>query len=369
MTANAFSGQRLAIARDLRLLTKKQLAEQVGVTPGAISHYEGGGCKPEESVMLRLCTALHVPVGFLLAEDNLPEVPEVSFFWRSRVSTRASARHYVTSRHLLFHEFVSHLRKYVRLPALNLPKLDDGVKVDPRTAAIAIRRSWGLGDGPIPNMVDLLERNGVWIHLLGGEVTSDIDAFSVRHDGGATIFLNPAKQDAYRSRFDAAHELGHLIMHEQRDEIESRAQEREADMFAGEFLVPSHIWRRECPRSSNPWHFHACKERWKVSASCLILQGHLLEAVNDRQYQSLQVRLSQLGWRRGEPGMAEVSHEQPRLIALCLDALGRTGITLDQIAATLKYPSWLIRELAGVNINSVSVPVGPGNVIPFRRPQ
>jgi hypothetical protein len=81
----------------------------------------------------------------------------------------------------------------------------------PDTAALYLRQNWGLGERPIPNMLKLLEAKGVRVFSLA-ENTKAVDAFSVWRNGLPYVFLNIAKS-AERSRFDASHELGHLVMH------------------------------------------------------------------------------------------------------------------------------------------------------------
>jgi hypothetical protein len=117
------------------------------------------------------------------------------------------------------------------MPSPDLPELRSE---DPGSAAASIRRHWGLGFRPIPNLIRLMESKGVRVFTLSEG--KNVDAFSFWRDGTPFIFLNTLKS-AERSRFDAAHELGHLLMHSH-GYPEGREVEKEADSFASHLLMP-----------------------------------------------------------------------------------------------------------------------------------
>ena len=61
------------------------------------------------------------------------------------------------------------------------------------------------------------------------------------------MFLNTFKS-AERSRFDAAHELAHLILHKH-GAPNGQEAEKQADTFAGSFLMPRASVLASAPRS------------------------------------------------------------------------------------------------------------------------
>jgi Zn-dependent peptidase ImmA (M78 family) len=91
-----------------------------------------------------------------------------------------------------------------------VPQVDPAVQ-DPEATAELVRVEWGLGHAPAPNMVHLLELQGVRV-CSQAEECREVDAFSYWYDGTPCVCLNTTKA-AERGRFDAAHELGHLILH------------------------------------------------------------------------------------------------------------------------------------------------------------
>ena len=75
-----------------------------------------------------------------------------------------------------------------------------------------MRSEWGLDDEPIDDIVRELERHGAVVARL--RLTEDgIDAFSWPGLERPTVILGVDKDDHARSRFDAALELGHVVMH------------------------------------------------------------------------------------------------------------------------------------------------------------
>ena len=92
-------------------------------------------------------------------------------------------------------------------------------------------------------MVSLLENKGVLVCRL---VIPDekAEAFSFWNGNKALVFLSSEKTSCSRARFDAAHELGHLILHrwagleDLEDKKILKRIEHEANLFAGAFLLP-----------------------------------------------------------------------------------------------------------------------------------
>jgi hypothetical protein len=95
---------------------------------------------------------------------------------------------------------------------------------------------WSLGDKPIESMVRLLESKGVRVFSLPGDVVA-ADTFSMWHQDRPYVLLNRRKIET-QLRFDAARELGHLLLHV--PATGRQAQER-ATNFASAFLMPMEI--------------------------------------------------------------------------------------------------------------------------------
>lgn len=155
-----------------------------------------------------------------------------------------------------------------------------------------------------------------------------LDAFSiwVTNSVEQPIIAITAGKPADRLRFSIAHEVGHLVMH-QSIKAKLTTIEKDANNFAGEFLLPEVAMRRELVAPVTLSRIAALKLRWGASMQFLIYRAHELEIISDRQYSYLFERMSALNWRTKEPGelepetplayrkMIELSFEDPEMFA------------------------------------------------------
>ena len=216
------------------------------------------------------------------------------------------------------------------LPEVRVPDLREEVASDAAAAARILRDEWDVGHGPIPRLVALLETHGVRVFSLTDDVT-DVDAFSFWHHGSPFVVLNQQKSGE-RGRFDGAHELGHLTLHQQID-FSRKDLEREADVFAAEFLVPGESLLSQLPSVITLDTVMELKEHWRVSAMAMVKRLKDVSALSEWVYRSMCVRLSSQGYRAGERGGIdrEVSSIWPEILV----ELEREGGGIAQIADAL----------------------------------
>lgn len=187
------------------------------------------------------------------------------------------------------------------LPSIDIPDLSE---LTPENAAIAIRAYWHLGETAILNMIALLESHGARVFSVS-EVSDTIDAFSFWSDerSRAFVFLTTSKS-AERRRMDAAHELGHLVLHRKTDLTgkQSRTIETEADRFASSLLMPESAFRSALGSGCSLGALKQAKQYWGTSLASTIYRAHQLNMISDWKYHDLFKNISKLGYRRGEPG-------------------------------------------------------------------
>ncbi|TDC00176.1 ImmA/IrrE family metallo-endopeptidase [Micromonospora fluostatini] len=233
--------------------------------------------------------------------------------------------------------------RQLRLPELRLPQLDwpePARAEDVRTVAAAARAEFGFDDGPVPHMVRLLEAHGVIVLSLP-DASERVDAFSHWYGQRPFVFLNPAKNDKARSRMDAAHELGHLLLHHDA-EPGSQLLEREATAFASEFLAPSTTLAGELPARLDFDRLHELKRRWGISLKALVYRGHDLGIYRDHTYRRGMSLLAQ--WGHPEPGDLG-PREQPSLLGRAVDLLNQQHTTIEDLAAQAGLPATLARAV------------------------
>lgn len=290
-----FNPSRLVLARKRRGLSKIALADLAKIGLRSVVYYESGKFNPSDETAKLLASALQFPVQFFY-EDDVEEINVEATSFRSLSKMTASQRDSAIAMGTLATTVCRWIEKRFELPVPDVPSLRN---FDPETAASVLRHEWGLGERPIKNVVHLLEAHGVRVFSLPIDSVA-IDAFSVWHQGTPFVFLNPMKSGE-RGRTDAAHELGHLTLHEH-GVSRDRQAEAEADLFAASFLMPTADVIAHTPRALSVNTIHKLKKRWRVSAIALVHRLKALNLITEWQYRRFCLELSQTGYRSREEG-------------------------------------------------------------------
>ncbi|MGO9319186.1 MAG: XRE family transcriptional regulator [Solirubrobacteraceae bacterium] len=323
-----FTPSRLALARRRRGLTKKRVAELIDLTTRSVVGFEAGEITPTPLTIARMADVLDFPVSFFEAAD-LEEISGDAASFRALSKMTAAQRHAaLAAGELAFalHDWVS---ERFRLPETSVPRLGPGV--DPETAAQVVRAEWGLGEKPAPNMIHLLESHGIRVFSLAQEC-HEVDAFSLWRRAQPFVFLNTEKSGEH-SRFDAAHELGHLVLHWHHELPQGKQAEKEAHAFASAFLMPAASLAPLAPRSPSLQHLIQIKKPWKVSVAALAHRLHALGGLTDWHYRTLCVEMSSRGYRTKEP--SPIHRETSQILNKVFAALRREGVTKADIAREL----------------------------------
>lgn len=323
-------GQRIKQGRILRGLSQEQLGKKVGVTRQAISNCEKDNINLSTTNLLKLSETLDLPLSFFYKipkEDNSDNI----IFFRSKDIPKKTKEQLREEINIFDKEIVKYFEKFVKLPSINLPDLSDileGESYNYRKETIMdickrIREHWGIGNKPIDNLAYLLQVNGFIIsrQYINQDKT---DAFSQNIDDKKYIFISGNKECAVRSRFDLAHELGHLVLHNNidKDDFEEKIIEKDADSFASELLYPSEIFLEDIQDYSLGFErFIELKEKWKVSIQLLVRKCKDLKVISDEKYIYFQKRISFNRWRKNEPLDNRIVSEKPRLFEDVIELL------------------------------------------------
>ncbi len=342
-----FNGERLTQARHRRGLTKVALAGEVGLTARRISTYENQGEAPPDSTLTALAESLHFPVSFFMLSAPTELGPDdVSFRSFSRLSARD--RDAALAAAGLATEVAAWITHHFETPSVDLPDLRD---LEPAAAAAALRGIWGLGELPAPNIVHLLEAHGVFVFSLVDDCAA-LDAISAWVDDRPYVFLTRHKTPE-RARWDAAHELGHLLLHLDAPP-HGKTQEIEADVFARELLLPERGFLAQAPRFPSLQDVLEHKVFWSVSAMAYIRRLHQLGRVTEWRYKSLVIEASEAGYRRRE---GDIERETSQLIPNLLGVLAEEGTSITEIATELNIAP---PELRGLLFSPLSIIEGEG---------
>ena len=318
---------RLAAARKRRGWTLTKLAQETGLSRASLSTYENQHQDPARQTLTTLANTLGVTEDFLTADD-LDEIPieAVSFRALSKMTARTRDRGLNSGRiAILINEW---LAARFDLPAPDVPTLTGRA---PELAAQEVRARWGLGEQPIGNLVHLLEAHGVRVFSLTDD-TKDLDAYCLIWQGQPFIFLSREKSGE-RHRFNAAHELGHLVLHGEDKTPNGPEAEAEANQFAAAFLMPKAGVLAQGLHNAHVQNILHAKKRWNVAAMAMAHRANELGLMTEWAYRTVCVDFSRMGYRRGEPG--GIAHESSQLLTKAMQQLRAQGLGAHTIATDL----------------------------------
>ena len=326
------------MGRTLRGFTKKELAAAAHLSPRSISDFEGGMATPSATSLRDIARALRLPEQFFAGSDPI-EIPPESASFRALTRMTARQRDQAIASAQLSVELASWIEQRFDLPAADIPQFPG---VDPDTAAEAVRSAWGLGELSISNMIHLLEAHGVRVFSLIEEC-HEIDAFSWWKGQTPFVVFNTTKSSEH-GRFDAAHELGHLVLHHDPVAcLHDRQAERQAQEFASAFLMPERSVKAAVPVNPSLWDLIETKHRWRVSVAALTFRMHRLGLLSDWHYGSLFKTMGRYGYLVDEP--ESDPRETSQVLAKVLQMLRSRYIGVADIASSLNVSVRLIHRL------------------------
>lgn len=269
------------------------------VSAQAIGKYERDEAMPRSEVLIALAHALHTTVDYLIGDPHLV-LRDLEFRKNAFTGKRDEARVEAT--------VLSHLERYLVIEDIlglasarwDVPRdapysvLRDVVEAD--RAADALRRHWGLGHEPIPNLVELLEERGIKVFSLPRGTVGGLAA-RTEHlvDAPVPFIVVNADDWGERQRFTIAHELGHIVL-----DIDRRLDtERVAHRFAGAFLMPtSALWLEvgKRRRAIALGELLALKRVFGVSIQALTHRCRDLGIIGSTLYRRLFDEFARLGW-------------------------------------------------------------------------
>ena len=387
-----FVPDRLIEARAVRRIpSQKALAALISVSPGSVSKWESGTHAPDAEALSVLAEKLQVRREFFLRPIYDSDRP---LFYRTLSSTLVRDLNYQQAQMRWLQEIASVVGHYVELPNIDIPDVLDGGSYkqlrddDIERIALDLRRHWGLGEGPCTDIVALMERVGCVVGSIEMG-TSKLDGLCSwsKSEGRPHILLSTDKMSFPRRQMDAAHELGHALLHGNVTEGELKKDlkeiEKQAFRFAGAFLMPSTTYPYEV-RNPSIASLLGLKERWRVSVKAQIMRLWQLELIPDEHKVSLYKLYSAKGWNKGEPLDDAWPLAEPNLLHsalnLIVDSGSRTKSDLLSVEFTMGSgdleniaslpPGWFSKlgEVVQLALKTdTSASEGSAEIIPFRR--
>ncbi|PZR82288.1 MAG: hypothetical protein DLM68_16235 [Hyphomicrobiales bacterium] len=363
---HGFIGARLTEARQARGMNGTELADLIGVSPQSVSQYEHGKQSPSPEMLELIADKLNMPLSRFTREVSHSESNPI--FWRGKTTATRAARDRAEVRLIWIREIIDYFASFFHFPSLDLPKLMDSPKdfrqIDSdylETAAASVRMHWQIPDGPMPDLLLEMENNGIVISRIHVGVEK-LDAFSQWSSAYRIpiVVLNRDKASAVRQRFDAAHELLHLVAHSKIDPkrlnsaSDYKIMEDQAHYFAGALLLPADEFTNDL-WSPTLDGLLALKERWKVSVGAMIKRCKALSIVDDESEKRLWINYNRRGWRRVEPYDRKIEKERPRILRRSISQLLLEGEqSVSQILSAVSLAPKDIEELCDLDSGALT---------------
>lgn len=243
-------GRRLKVAREACQMTQEQVAVVLGLSRPSITQIEAGNRSVSSIELSQLAFAFGRELREFLS-DSFDEEDALSALFRAEASVEdrpevaqslrgciALGRELANLQHLLDVDRDLAVPSYPLLP----PKDKWEAVTQGNRIADEERRRLCLGSSPIPDLLNLLEAQGVITEEV--DLPEEISGITIFDRQIGSLVVANRSQHIWRRRFSLAHEYGHVLMDRASRAMVSRTSERQifsevrANTFAASFLLP-----------------------------------------------------------------------------------------------------------------------------------
>lgn len=311
MSKNIFSGKKLRNARVYRGKTVDVLANETKINKKDILAFEGDKYKPTLENEMKMANALNFPKDYFSEKDAVNVVVENAHIRTESTLPRVDDIAF-KEKLVMTHRLLAFVQAYIKFPEMNLPEglnRNDDIEI----LAEQVRNHFELGDGPIGNMVSLLEVNGIFISATNIDKKGAL-AFTQKQSIDKTpryfISLGNDRKSAPIRNYDLAYELAYIIS------IEANIQSKKfsKDEFACAFLMPKESFLADLEGVYELEDYIELKKKWIVPIWAMILRGYQLGKVSYKKYMYLMNELEKNGWGKKEPLDDNIKSTQPILL-------------------------------------------------------
>lgn len=238
-------GTRLHTARVISGLSLQGLSDAIGniVSKQSMSMYESGLMEPRRRTLNAIADALGVSVNYFYKGIDEIDVPQLRTSIPNAISQDEMSE--LESSILFLADRIDNKQRLLNMRqefSCSLRHLPISGTESATVLADRLREEWTCGDGPVPSMLRLLERHGIWVFDL--VLPDGVLGVSTWVEGNCPLIVLDTREEkttVERLRFTAAHELAHLLF----KVPEGLDPERMCNLFASYFLLPKNTLIQE----------------------------------------------------------------------------------------------------------------------------
>lgn len=318
MSKKIFNGKKLKNARVYRGKTVDVLAKETKINKKDILAFEVDKYKPTLENEMKLANALGFPKDYFSEKDAVNVVVENTHIRTESTLPRVDDIAF-KEKLVMTHRLLKFIQGYIKFPEMNLPN-NLNRNDDIEELAQKVREFFDLGNGPIGNMVSLLEINGIFISATNIDKKGAL-AFSQKQsidkESRYFIALGNDKKSAPIRNYDLAYELAYIIS----TEANIQSKKFSKDEFACAFLMPKESFLEDLEGVHELEDYIELKKKWIVPIWAMILRGYQLGKVSYKKYMYLMNEIDKKGWSKKEPLDDNIKSTHPILLEKAFDML------------------------------------------------
>jgi len=287
---------------------QEDVGNALGVSRAMVSYWESGARRPSDRQLVVLARLFGVEVGALLGHKEIETEPDLAeMMFRGEDTTLSPAAKRGIGEFVRFLDMYAELAEMTNFAIRGTMQSPFGVTQgydstdDARRKAEEVRSHLRIGLGPIGDVDLICELLGITVFRtgLGLDLESAPSGAFLKHPRVGLSVLANLEMTPGRRRFTVAHEIAHALFHsDRRSFVVSRrtndAIERFANVFAGEFLMPTEGIRRTMeehgfgPRIEDPADVVHLQRFFGVSYATALVRLRQARLLSQGRYQELK---------------------------------------------------------------------------------
>ncbi|MBN8837677.1 MAG: ImmA/IrrE family metallo-endopeptidase [Sphingobacteriia bacterium] len=328
--------ERMKAARKLNGYSLQDLSDKLSISLSkqALSRLETGEVKPDSKTISILSKVLNVGADYFFRQHSV-SLDDIKF--RKLKSLPAKELDKITA------QTVDFLERYLELEdilgvdsplnfSLKLKKVETFGEVE--KAAEELREKWKLGTDPLPNIIEMLEENGIKVFIIDAD-TSFSGMSTIVKNKIPVIVLNISQSiPQTRIRFTALHELAHLYL--KLDHLDEKIYEKFCDVFAGAFLLPgkkleAFLGNKRSKILTNELIMIA--SQYGISMAAIMYRAFSLEIISASYHKFFMIRYNKFHIKEKEFEVYKGREKSDRFLQLIFRAVAEEVISTSKAAS------------------------------------
>lgn len=286
-------GENIKKYRNIRSMSLRELAREIGVTQTSIAKYENNELVPDGARLLDIARALSVDVADIMKPSRKKRPLKISYRKNRSLSKKSQTKLKIIVEDSI-NDYLDVLELLGEKP-VEIHKYHVSSDAEAEEASLKFRLENNVNDlMPLTDLTSVIENLGINIIYLDDDrdYLRGFDGVSEIIEDHPFICLTK-NANHFRQRFTLAHELGHLVL----DIDEGSDEESVCDIFASSLLLPKRALIKEFgeKRNSIEWQeFIEAQREYGISIKSIIYRLHREGVITDGRYKAYNIMFNKL---------------------------------------------------------------------------